>query len=81
MHNFIRGNDKIPGAWSTIDDKVRSYPLEMCYFIYTIVLLFVVRVEVMVVVVVIVVFFCCGIVVTAAVSEMSISMSGLFSQP
>ena len=24
VHNFIRGNDKIPGAWTHIDDKVRT---------------------------------------------------------
>jgi len=22
LHNFIRGNDKLPGAWSKIDGKV-----------------------------------------------------------
>ena len=22
LHNFIRGNDKIPGAWTTIDKEV-----------------------------------------------------------
>ena len=22
IHNFIRGNDKLPGAWSQIDGKV-----------------------------------------------------------
>ena len=24
LHNFIRGNDKVPGAWTTIDGEVLS---------------------------------------------------------
>ena len=25
IHNFVRGNDKIPGAWTTIDGKVHVH--------------------------------------------------------
>ena len=30
IHNFIRGNDKVPGAWITINGEVRQHLLLQC---------------------------------------------------
>jgi len=33
LHNFIRGNDKVPGAWAIIDNQVLYLPIDMlCYY-------------------------------------------------
>ena len=32
LHNFIRGNDKVPGAWAVIDNQVWQLHLLLSHF-------------------------------------------------